>query len=366
MDGRRSTLEERVIRAAEGALAEQHFVSAIDVLTGIGWLADSAVDRWRQGRVEFLEREVQANLSKISTAMALFRRWAGRQGLVPSETAYVARTRDRRALRFSRSGDPDIERAYRMHWISPGLSGAKRRRLVERQSRPPDLVVVQALGEWTCTECSGTGDLLLMEDAGPLCMRCSDLDHLVFLPSGDPALTRRARAASGLATVVVRFSRSRGRYERRGLLVEEEALERAEEACLADDEARRRRGIREAERRAAQDESFQEALAGEIIRLFPGCPPERATSIARHAGARGSGRVGRTAAGRALDERAVTLAVAAAVRHADTDYDELLMAGVPRPEARDQVHLDVQAVLDAWRAPGRAGQAKAGSSMRWA
>ena len=67
----------------------------------------------------------------------------------------------------------------------------------------------------------GTGDLLLMEDAGPLCMDCSDLDHLVFLPAGDPALTRRARVASGLSAVVVRFSRSRGRYERQGLLVEE-------------------------------------------------------------------------------------------------------------------------------------------------
>lgn len=356
MDGRKRTLEERVARAAEAALAERQFVTVIDVLTGIGWLAGSAVDRWRQGRVDYLEQEVQANLSRISAAMALFRRWAERHDLVPSETMYVARTRDRRALRFTRSGEPAIERAYCTHWVSPGLSEAKRRRLVERQSRPPDLVVIQARGEWTCTKCSGTGDLLLMEDAGPLCMHCSDLDHLVFLPSGDPALTRRARVASGLSAVVVRFSRSRARYERQGLLVEEEALERAEEACLADEDARRRRQLREAERRAAHDESFQAAFAREIIRLYPGCPVERATSIARHAGARRSGRVGRTALGRALDAEAVTLAVAAAVRHADTGYDELLMSGVPRPEARERVRLDVQAVLDAWRAPSGAGR----------
>jgi hypothetical protein len=35
----RQDLEQRVTRAAETALAEQRFVSAIDVLLGLGWLA---------------------------------------------------------------------------------------------------------------------------------------------------------------------------------------------------------------------------------------------------------------------------------------------------------------------------------------
>jgi hypothetical protein len=58
--------------------------------------------------------------------MRLFRSWAERRGLRPSETAYVARTPGRPALRFSKSGDPDIERAYRTHWVSPELSERKR------------------------------------------------------------------------------------------------------------------------------------------------------------------------------------------------------------------------------------------------
>jgi hypothetical protein len=64
---------------------------------------------------------------------------------------------------------------------------------------------------------------------------------------------------------------------------------------------------------------------------------------------RGSGRVGRSAAGRALDEDAVMLAVVASVRHEDTDYDRLLMAGVSRAEAREQIRDDVDRVLLAWR-----------------
>ena len=161
-----------------------------------------------------------------------------------------------------------------------------------------------------------------MDAPGPLCLACADLDHLVFLPAGDAAVTRRAKRASGLSAVVVRFSRARRRYERQGLLVEEEALERAEQECLADEEARARRRARDAERREREDADLRERLAAEILRLFPGCPRPRAEAIARHTAARGSGRVGRSAAGRALDPAAVELAVLASVRHEDTAYDD--------------------------------------------
>jgi hypothetical protein len=151
--------------------------------------------------------------------------------------------------------------------------------------------------------------------------------------------------------VVIRFSRGRRRYERQGLLVEEEALLQAEQECLNDEEARRRRGQRAEVARANEDVELQGTFAREIIRQFPGCPPERAAAIASHAGARGSGRVGRTAAGRALEPEAVFLAVAASVRHVDTDYDALLMSGVPRAEARARTRQDMEEVLDAWRSP---------------
>lgn len=221
-------IEERVVRAAEAALADKKYVGAVDVLVGMGWLPPSRVDEWRQGRVRSLESVVTANLSKVSTAMRAFRRWAMQRGLTARETTYVARTRDRRPLRFSVSGQPDIERGYRTHWVSRELSERKMERLAERTSKPPDLVVISPVKEWTCARCEGTGELLIMEEAGPLCMRCAGMDHLVFLPRGNSALTRRAKAASGMSAVVVRFSRTRKRYERQGLLIEDAALEKAE------------------------------------------------------------------------------------------------------------------------------------------
>ena len=188
-----------------------------------------------------------------------------------------------------------------------------------------------------------------MQDIGPLCMDCADLGHLVYLPRGDGALTRRAKKASGLWAVVVRFSTTRRRYERQGILLEQAALEFAEEQCLADAELRERRAERDRARRLDQDVEFQARFADAITRMYPGCPPERAASIARHAGQRGSGRVGRSAAGRGLDEHAITLAVRASVRHADTGYDEFLMAGLSRDEARARVADDIERVMQALR-----------------
>ena len=130
-----------MVRAAEAALAERRFVTAIDVLVGVGWLAAARVDEWRQGRVEYLER-AGCEPGEDFDRDALVSSMGTGEGLKASETVYVARTRDRRPLRFSKSGDPEIERAYRTHWVSPELSERKRARLAERQSRPPELVVI--------------------------------------------------------------------------------------------------------------------------------------------------------------------------------------------------------------------------------
>ncbi|MFD5475190.1 DUF2293 domain-containing protein [Streptomyces sp. NPDC127105] len=219
--------------------------------------------------------------------------------------------------------------------------------------RPSDgLLVVQPVRRKHCAACRrGPLPLLVLEEGAPRCLDCADLGHLVFLPRGDTALTRRSREESALSAVVVRFNRRRSRYERQGVLVEEAALARAEQRCLADAEARRRRRARDARRRATEDIRVTDAFAAEVLRLFPACPPDRARAMAAHASLRGSGRVGRSASGRALSEAAVTSAVTASVRHLDTPYDRLLMSGVARPEARRRIRPAVSSVLRAWREP---------------
>jgi len=221
----RSSLADRVTQAAEAALAAQGYVSPIDVLVGLRWIDGGTVKRWQTGQVDCLDGAIQTNPSRIAEAMTLFRSWAEQKGLLASETQYVAPSPQRQELRFSRSGDAATEARYRTHWVSPALPERKRECLAAQASKPPELVAIRPLNDaWKCHRCGSTGNLLVMENAGPACLRCVGLDDLEFLPAGDALLTRRVRAKSARFAVVVRFSRSRERYERQGLLVEPQAL----------------------------------------------------------------------------------------------------------------------------------------------
>jgi len=347
--GDSATLRRRVISAAENALAVRQYVSIIDIISRLGWVHTVNIEAWRTGRLNELESLLPVPTDRVVEASGHLADWARERGLEPREVEYLASTRSRRQLTFLAGGPPEAERVFRTLWYLPQTSPATPEMLTGRHTSAPDLVVFLPRRDWSCATCDGSGEFLFMDGEAPLCLDCADLGHLIFLPSGNAALTRRARKASRLSAVVVRWARARKRYERQGILVEEDALEQAEEQCLADAEVRQRRRERDRERRARHDLTFQATLGGEIRRLFPGCPPDRAEAIAGHTAARGSGRVGRSAAGQALDERAITLAVVASVRHTDTGYDELLMSGTPREEARSLVSAEIDRVLDSWR-----------------
>lgn len=260
----------RVHRVAEQMLAQQQYVRPIDVLLGLGWLAPSHVDRWRQGRVPYLEPEVQAGAGKVSTAMLELRRWARASGLTRSETAYVARTRDRRRLRFSASGDPKVERVP----DALGLAGAVRpqagapRRATEPTTRPGGDRRKQAV------------DLHQVRSR----VRCRRGPHDGGRRRAMPGLRRprSPRVPAGRrcgahppgqeaerSAVVVRWSRSRKRYERQGILAEPGAIERAE--AERSDRSRGGRGT-------TRDEAHVRGLTGTPRSRSASARPPAATS----------------------------------------------------------------------------------------
>lgn len=352
--GNQRELEGRVIRAAEAALSNQQYVSAIDVLCGMGLLHAAEANLWRRGRVGFLEQVIQGNLSKISSSMEIFRCWAQEKGLKPSETAYVRKTRGGTVrLQFSKSGDVSIEKNYCTHYVSPLFTEREQQSLQEKLNRAPELVVYEILGTAQCSECGAEmeqGSLLFREAELPLCMACAGLGDLEFLAAGNVALTRRAAKYSARTAVVVRFSRASKRYERQGILAESTALDKAERECLEDADERAAARARDTERRREEDRELKLRMTETIGILFPGCPAPELAAIAEHTAARGSGRVGRSKAGRNLKEEALTAAVVAAIRHRHTGYDEMLAHGVDRAAARQEVAGKIERVLDAWRA----------------
>jgi hypothetical protein len=108
-------LEERVVRAAETALVARHYVSALDIFVGTGLLAPAMYETGKTAASPTWSKPSSAISTRFRARCMFFAK--RERGLRPSETAYLARTRGpRRELRFSKSGEPGIERAYRTHF----------------------------------------------------------------------------------------------------------------------------------------------------------------------------------------------------------------------------------------------------------
>src|SRR5260221_12009560 len=87
----RNALAQRVVKAAEAALAAQGYASSIDVLVGIGRLDAGKVEQWRRGQIDYLERVGESSLPRISEAMKLFRSWGAGRGFKRGPASYVRR-----------------------------------------------------------------------------------------------------------------------------------------------------------------------------------------------------------------------------------------------------------------------------------
>jgi hypothetical protein len=180
----------------------------------------------------------------------------------------------------------------------------------------------------------------------------------VFVPRGDPALTRALLARGALRVV----DEQRGKLRQVGVAATPASLEaaRAEVARTAADRAVTRERSRA--RREREEARYVAAFDAAVRRLFPSIPDRDREAIVARACEVGSRRVGRCAAAKALDEEPLRLAVRAWIRHAHTDYDRRLdLAGAGRAfgraskearrEARRDLRPRIDAVARAWAAP---------------
>lgn len=222
---------------------------------------------------------------------------------------------------------------------------------VQESGKDEELLVFSIIKTTTCSECQAElskGSFIRLEDGKPLCMECADLSRLSFLPAGNVAVTRRAKKYSDIYAVVLQFSRARKRYERQGLLLEEEAIEKAWDECEKDADKRAERREIAAKQREIQDKKFVQEYAARLAERYPNCPPTEAREIAEHACQKYSGRVGRSASAKEFDPETIDLAVRAHIRHCHTKYDSLLSKGHERSDARRQVAEKVDEVMANW------------------
>ena len=117
----------RIVKAVEGLLRERGFVAPLELFIRMDLLSPESVENWRRGRIAYLERVIRCNLSKASRILRILRMHAHDLGLKPSLTVYKRWTKGSRPLlRFSKTGDHNIEEAYARHFVSPrkGFLGA--------------------------------------------------------------------------------------------------------------------------------------------------------------------------------------------------------------------------------------------------
>lgn len=112
-------LEKNIAQIIGELSDEKGYICSIDVLLGLNYLAKTDYEKWRNGQVEYLEKICQPNLGKLTTINKIIRQIATRMNLEPSLTVYNKYGKGpKQKLRFSKSGDFNIEKAYSTHFLN--------------------------------------------------------------------------------------------------------------------------------------------------------------------------------------------------------------------------------------------------------
>jgi len=117
---RNDPLYPRITRAVAAILEKSKVVTPVDVLIGMGLLTPEHLEGWRRGRIPYLEKVIDCNLTRLSRLLRILRFHVHDLKLVLSETVHVCYGNKRQRLRFTKTGDAKLEQAYARHFIWPG------------------------------------------------------------------------------------------------------------------------------------------------------------------------------------------------------------------------------------------------------
>ena len=132
-------LASAVEAAMEKLCQEKGYAAPVEVLMEIGYLPKDKYLQWRNGKVPYLEAVCNANLSKLATAMHQIRVYAQKNGLKPSYTVYNAwgKKSGKTALRFSKSGDKNIETWYATHMVDTAQAAKRKQEKTAKNAASP-------------------------------------------------------------------------------------------------------------------------------------------------------------------------------------------------------------------------------------
>lgn len=118
---------------------QRGYAAPADVLVDVGVLSKQKYEDWRFGKVRYLEAACTCNLKKLSFIMKQIRSYAKKSNLKPSFCYYkrwgVKKKHGYKPvipLRFSKSGNPEIEKAYATHYVDLGRAEQLKKEKMEK------------------------------------------------------------------------------------------------------------------------------------------------------------------------------------------------------------------------------------------
>ena len=100
-------------------IEEKGYLSSIDVLLKLEYLSEKDYENWRFGKIEYLEKVCGVNLKKLSTINKTIKEISKKWNLKKSWTAYNKYGKGKKIrLRFSKSGNEQIEESYATHYLN--------------------------------------------------------------------------------------------------------------------------------------------------------------------------------------------------------------------------------------------------------
>lgn len=109
-------LQKRTRTAMETVCFKKGFVQVPDVLLEIGVLSPADYESWRKGRIPYLEKVLHVSLPKSNAIIREMKSCAAEKGWKASLTVFKQQ-KGNRILRFSKSGNPNIEKAFQTVYV---------------------------------------------------------------------------------------------------------------------------------------------------------------------------------------------------------------------------------------------------------
>lgn len=112
-------LQVSIRESIDELLKEKKYVSVVDLLIKLNYLSKQDYEKWRFGKISFLEKVCKVNRSKLNFVSRQLNVVSSELNLRKSWTAYMKYGKGPKTkLRFSKSNDPTIEQWYSTHHVS--------------------------------------------------------------------------------------------------------------------------------------------------------------------------------------------------------------------------------------------------------